>query len=151
MVSVEYSEALSEIDDIMNHFDPDLLKRIPQKFKDFVRINKSKTYNPEFDHSKRLNELPLKEKTKAILSVIYMNFLCNEEEKIEYTKKLKENSLKREEELKEKYNPNDIFKKKTHEIKEETQTAENTVAITQYKEGFLKKIFNKIKQIFSKK
>ncbi len=151
MVSVEYSEALSEIDDIFKHLDNDVMNKIPQKFKNFVSSNKSKTYNPTFDHSKRLNELPLKDKTRAILSVIYMNFLCNEEEKKAYTQKLNENSAKREQELKEKYNPDNLFKNKPQEIKKEQQVTENVVAITEYKEGFFTKLFNSLKMFFKSK
>ena len=56
-----------------------------------------------------------------------------------------------EKELREKYNPDDIFKnKKNNQIKiEETQTKET--AIVEYKEkNFLQKIFDKIKHLFRK-
>lgn len=114
MVSVEYSEALSEIYEIFKNLDTNVLNKIPQKFKEFVNNNKSSTYKPTFDYNKNLNELSLKRKTKAILSVIYMNFLCSDEQKIEYKKTLKENLLKKEQELKEKYNPDNLFKNKKH-------------------------------------
>ena len=110
MISVEYSEALSEIDDIFIHLDSNVLAKIPQKFKEFVINNKSTTYKPTFDYSKKLNELELKDNTKAILSVIYMNFLCNEEQKIEYKKRLKENSIKKEQEIREIYDTDNLFK-----------------------------------------
>ncbi len=110
MVSIEYSEALSEIDDIFKHLNTDILNKIPQKFKDYVSNNKSKTYNPKFDHTKKLTELQLKEKTVLLLSVVYMNFLCDEESKKRYVEKLKDNSIKKEQERREKYNPDNLFK-----------------------------------------
>ena len=112
MVSIDYREALSEIDDILNHLDVSILEKIPLKFKDFVRLNKSKTYIPNFYHNKKLSELPIKEKTRRILAVIYMNFLCNENEKKEYIKVLKENEINKQKYLRIKYNPNDLFKRK---------------------------------------
>ena len=114
MVSIEYSEALSEIDDILNHLNKDLIDKIPQKFKKFVSSNKSKTYKPVFDHTKSLKDLHLKEKTVFILSVIYMNFLCDEESKKEYIKTLKNNSIKKEEERRKKYNPDNLFKNRKY-------------------------------------
>lgn len=149
MVSIEYSEALSEIDDIFNHLDIEVLSKIPKKFKEFVSNNKSNTYKPAFNHSLKLNELPLRKKTRAILSLIYFNFLCNEEQKMEYKKRIKENSIKREQEIKEKYNTDNLFKKKVLEtkIQEEQQNIDNTVAMTEYKEGIFTKIINKIKRL----
>lgn len=111
MVSIEYGEALSEIDDILRHLDSNALNKIPQKFKEFVNNNKSKTYIPAFNHSKSLKELQLKEKTREILSLIYLNFLCSNEEKIKYSKKLKHNKIEKEKILREKFNPDNIFKK----------------------------------------
>ena len=146
MINVEYSEALSEIDDILNHLDVDVLNRIPEKFKTFVKDNKSKKYNPSFDHSKKLNELPMRDKTRAILSVIYMNFLCNEEEKVEYAKKLKDNSLKKEKELRENYNTDNLFKRKTQKIDAKPQSTENTVKIKKCKDNILQKFINIIIQ-----
>ena len=150
MVSIEYSEALSEINDILNHLDTNVLNKIPQKFKNFVNNNKSNSYKPIFDHSKKLNELPLKDKTRAILSVIYMNFLCNEEQKKEYKKRLKENSIKKEKEVREKFNTDNLFSNKVQKktIIEEQQTVDNIVAMTEYKDGIFTKIINKIKRLF---
>lgn len=150
MVSIEYSEALSEINDILNHLDTNVLNKIPQKFKNFVNNNKSNSYKPIFDHSKKLNELPLKDKTRAILSVIYMNFLCNEEQKKEYKKRLKENSIKKEKEVREKFNTDNLFNNKVQKktIIEEQQTVDNIVAMTEYKDGIFTKIINKIKRLF---
>ena len=151
MVSNEYSEALSEIDDILEHLDIKLLNKIPQRFKDFVSTNKSKTYEPKFDHSKRLNELELKDKTRAILSVIYLNYLCDEEQKNEFVKKLKDNSMKKEEEHRKKYNPNEIFKKdkSIEKIEEKDYDIYNEEkSIIEYKEGFISKIIKRIKKFF---
>ena len=110
--SIKTFRAYEEIYDIFKHLDSETLNKIPQKFKDFVNNNKSKTYMPKFNHNKSLKELQIKEKTKEILSLIYLNFLCNNEEKIEYTKKIKQNQIKKEKNLREKYNPDNLFKKK---------------------------------------
>lgn len=112
MVNRDYREALSEIDDILNYLDESVVEKIPFKFKEFVRLNKSKTYMPKFNHNKKLSELPIKDKTRRMLAVIYMNFLCNEEEKRKFLITLKENEIRKQKELREKYNPDDLFKRK---------------------------------------
>lgn len=112
MMKRTYKEALSEVDDIFNHLDINLLNRIPDIFREFVKTNKSETYIPTFNHNNKLADLPLKKETRRIISLVYFNYICDENEKKLYAKKLKENQLKKEEYLQIKYNPDNMFKKK---------------------------------------
>ena len=97
----------------------------------------------------------LKEKTKEILGVIYINWWCDKKDKEDYTKQIKELEIKRQEEIKEKYNPNKIFENKnkvqgyTNETKEVIAQNE-TVTMIEYKESIFKKIWNKILSFFNK-
>ena len=58
-----------------------------------------------------------------------------------------ENDRKREEELREKYNPDNIFKKKENKAEEVQETA----LIEYHEENFLKKIIHKIMNFFKRK
>lgn len=148
MVSIEFSEGITETLDILDHMNVSDVSKISKKFMDFLERNKSKDYVPNLDHSKKLYEMNLKEKTKAILATIYLNYWCNDEQKEEYKKILKENEVKYQKELREKYSTDNIFKKNNIESKEESVIQDN-VAIMEYKESVFKKIINKIKKIFS--
>ena len=147
MVSIEFRESISEVLDILNHMDKIYTDKIPKKFKEFLNKNRLENYIPNIDHSKKLNEINLKPTTKDILAVIYINYWCTDEEKIDYIKQLNENQKKYQEELIKKYNPNNIFKKgkeiQENDIKEE-------LAIATHKETIYKKIINKIKSFFRK-
>ena len=147
MVSVEFSEGISETLDILNHMSPSDVNKISKKFMDFLERNKSKDYVPKLDHSKKLYEMNLKEKTKAILATIYLNYWCNDEQKEKYKKILKENEEKYQKELREKYSTDNIFKRNNIQSKEESVIQDN-VSIMEYKESVFKKIINKIKKIF---
>ena len=147
MVSVEYSEGITETLDILNHMSVSDVSKISKKFMDFLERNKSKDYVPNLDYSKKLYEMNLKEKTKAILATIYLNYWCNDEQKIEYKKILKENEEKYQKELREKYSTDNIFKRNNIQSKEESVIQDN-VSIMEYKESVFKKIINKIKKIF---
>ena len=57
-----------------------------------------------------------------------------------------ENERKYQEELREKYNPDDIFKKKQVDVKKEEIKEEN-VQMVEYKEPILRRIVNKILEI----
>ena len=148
MVSVEYSEAITETLDILKHTRKEDVLKISPKFMEYLNNNASKTYKPDLDHSQKIKDMKLKRKTKAILAIIYKKFWCNDDERKEFNNTLRANEIKYQAELREKYNPDNLFKKKELEV--ETETVETPVAIVEYKESIFKRILNKIKKIFRK-
>ena len=110
MINKEFSEAISEVLDILNHMEKIYIDKIPNKFKVFLEENKSQNYKSNLDHSKKLNEMELKRKTKGILSMIYLTYWCTSEEKAKYLNLLNENENKYQQEIRKKYNPDNIFK-----------------------------------------
>lgn len=149
MISTGYSEAFVEVLAILDNTPIEEKQGIPQKFINFLKENASPNYKISFDKNKQIEELTLKKETKAMLSVIYYNYLCPKDQKEEYIEILNNNQTKFEEELREKYNPDNIFKNNT--TAEPVQQKESeTVAMTEYKESFFTKIINKIKAIFHK-
>ena len=145
MVSVEYSKAISEVLDILKHTKKEDLNKISPEFMNFLKENASKDYIPEFDHSNGIASLKLNEKTIGILSVINSEFWCTPEQKEVFENKLKENEKKHQEELRTKYNPDNIFKNKNNNIK----NAEN-VSVVEYRETLLTKFINIIKKLFKR-
>ena len=77
---------------------------------EFWQKNKSATYKPSLDHSKSINEMNLKKKTKSIITMIYLNYLCDDEERDNMNLILKDNEEKYQQELREKYNSKIKFK-----------------------------------------
>lgn len=150
MISVELSEGISETLDILNHMKISDTDKIPDKFKDFLEKNKSQTYIPNLDHSKKINEMNLKKKTKDILAVIYMNYWCDNEKKIKFKNKIQDNEKKYQEELRNKYNPDNLFKNKRDSIsKIKTESEIEQVELVEYKESkWYQKVFAKILNIF---
>ena len=63
MVSIEYSEAIVEVLEILQYSDDNIIEKIPKKLIEFWQKNKSTTYKPNLDHSKSINEMDLKKKT----------------------------------------------------------------------------------------
>ncbi len=155
MFSNEYGEAAVEVLDILDNTNKTDVDKIPSSFIQFLVDNASEDYKVNLDHSKLISEMNLKEKTKEILGVIYINWWCDKKEKEEYMKQIKKLEIKRQEEMKEKYNPNKIFDNKnkvqTHTNETQVGTAQNeTVTMIEYKESIFKKIWNKILSFFNK-
>lgn len=139
----KYKDAFSEVNEILKLMPTELSNKIPQKFKEIIKNEKSSTYISNIKAP--IDECVLKDETVIILALIYRDFLCNELER----KNLKARDLEAlkafEEESRKKYNPDNIFK--NNKKNNYNSTAE--VAITLVKEKWYKKIFNIIRKIFS--
>ena len=149
MIDVAYSEAATEVLTILEHTEIEKVNKIPKNFIKFLKENSSKTYKPDFDFSKPINELNLKQKTQSILAIIYLKYWANEEEKKAFKKRIKENEEKYQQELKKQYSTDNLFKTKKGIIENfENQTQKNLLPEVK-KENFIQKIINKMKKIFS--
>lgn len=147
MVSVSYSEAVTEVLDILKHTKKEDVEKIPKSFMDFLEENKSKDYTPNLDHSKSLKDMGIKPKTAGLLGIIYVKYWANEEEKEKFMRKANENEQIYQEELRAKYNPNDIFKTEKNNEFEETKN-ENLPMVNEENTNFFVKIWNSIKNFF---
>lgn len=103
---------LAQVSDILNHIDESDKNKIAQEFLDFIEEHKDKEYNPSLDYSKELNDMGINKNAKNILAIIYMKYWCNSEQKKDFIKKLKENEKKYQEDLRKKYNPDEVIKKR---------------------------------------
>lgn len=147
MLNSEYSEAISETLDILNHTDIEYVKKIPNEFLKFLKENASKEYVPKLDHRLSMNDMNLKEETKNILGTIYRNWWCSKEEKEKYEEKIQRKLIEEQEELSRKFNANEIFKRHNQSINTSYQNStENSITIVNKKESILKRLFNKIKE-----
>ena len=134
MLSAKYSEAAVEVLDILNHMGKEDFEKVPTKFITMLEESASKDYVCELDYSKRLIEMDLSnssyqvlaatyKETKALLGVMFRNYWCSEERREAYENKISENETKLQEELRTKYNPDNIFSKPSIE---ENSSVEST-------------------------
>ena len=149
----EYNEAFTEVNEIIKMMPDELVNKIPSKFREMLEDERDKEYNPNIQEP--LEKCKLKNETIIILGLIYRDFLCLPEER----KKLQEKDAKDlqeiqkaiEEEARQKYNPDDLFKnKKNEKLNYKEETEEKRMVIVQ-EEKWYKKIFNIIKGIFKRK
>ena len=101
------------------------------------------------NHTKKIKDMNLKDKTKNILAVIYSNYWCDNEKKEEFNQRLKENDKRYQEELKEKYSTENLFKRKEKMVEKEN-IKQKEIIVIEPKESIFKKLIKKIKSIFSK-
>ena len=139
--------AYAEVDAILELLEDEFVNRIPEKVRKFFKEEKDKEYKPTIRSDIGLDEQDLKAETISILTLLQLNYLCDsEEEKQEILNELQENDRLKEEELREKYNPDNIFKNKNN-----TYENKQNVALVEYKEpSIIKKILDKIRKIFKR-
>lgn len=153
MREVEYSEAAVEVLDILNHTAREDVELIPQSFIKFLTDISSKNYKVQFNHEQPVNGMNLRKQTRELLGFIYITWWCDKEEREKYKKLIQESNIKNEE-IKEKYNVNDIFKNKKEKQEHKIIQNENVMktSIAEYKkENIFKRVLNKILSFFDSK
>lgn len=142
MINESYSIAMAETLYYLKGINQEDINKIPKKFMEFLRTNAYQNYKCEFDYTRPLKELKLKDETKGIIAMICLNYWCEtEEQKIKFSKYLNENEIRYQEELRKKYDIDNIFK-----IEEK-----NNLPIKKEEENFFKRILNKIIYFFYRK
>ena len=144
-----YSKAFKETYLIVNNFAEELYAKIPKSFMKMLKENMDNSYKVTIRDLKINREI---EETRTILSLIYRDFLCDEQEKQELLLRDSENLQKLEEELKQRYDTEEIFKKRKDELNKFNNIEVEAMAMVEVKEkNFLQKIFQKIKHFFTRK
>lgn len=148
---VDYNKRLVEVDEILNYLSEDDLLKIPKDVRNTIKENMDKEYIWKFDETKELKDQGLSRDTIIILSYLNMQYLLNEEQKILMQQIYELNDRKLEQKKAEMYSTDDLFKRNIAEQEEiiETETKQE-MSLVEYKESFLTKIINKIKNFFKK-
>ena len=134
-------EAYSEVYAILNLMSWDLIKKIPENIWENIEKKRDKEQVIEIDNIK---EYQVSEQANKLLAVLYKNYFANDEEKEVIRAKEKILYQKEQDELHEKYNPDNLFKNKRTKV----ETVENSVAMVEYKESIFTKIKNWFKRNF---
>ena len=140
--------AYKQLITILNNMEPEYKEKIPKKLMKLFEENSAEDYEFHLDLTRPLQEQELNSKTLALLAMLNLNYWCEtEEEKQELIKHYTENERKYQEELRKKYNTDNIFQKNNKENKQE-ETTEEQVALVEHRESVIRKLINKIKSIF---
>ena len=149
----EYSVAFAEVSEILKIFPEEELNKIPKSFIDLIERCKNANYKYELEEDVELHNQKMTSEAKTILSVIYRDYICTEEEREELIKEEKNEDYLREEQKRIKYNPNNIFKENKIDNKPNVEELaspkiNNTDVLIELK--WYEKIIIKIKEWLSK-
>jgi len=139
-------KAYGEIHYILSIMPKSFNEKVPSELRNIFKEKRDHSYIVNIDKEKSLKEQNLLKETKAILAMLKYNYWCeSKEEKDLLIKKFKENENKYQQYIREKYNPDNIFKKAEEKIEMNNEITE----IVEYKEkSAFKIILEKIKNLF---
>lgn len=151
-LSINTRQAYSEVDEFLGLVTEEEKNQIPKKLRNFFREERDINYHKNIDPSIPIKEQNLKEETLSIIALLMLQYWYKDEDKKQRLLEiLDENERKYQEELREKYNPDNIFKNKkdtTSEIeKDNSEDFSVKMQIVEYKELIFKRIVNKILDI----
>ena len=87
-----YAKAYAEVLHLLKGFDKKDVEKIPTELIEYFRNNAKNEYKCDFDYTKNIDDLDLRDETYGIISMICYKYWCDtEEEKEQYLRKLKEN------------------------------------------------------------
>lgn len=144
MVDTIYANAYKEVLVVISNLKEEDYNKIPENYIEFFKYNCNNDYEFEYNTSKPFYEQKLLKETKYILFGLFEKFWATDQQKAKInTFKINFNN-KLEEQRREKYNLDNLFKSKTIENKMET----NNVSMIKYKENIFNKIWRNIKNVF---
>lgn len=146
MIESRYALAYSEVLEILKYIDLEDYNKIPKSQIKLFEKYRNTRYVFKYDINKTLNEQNVSEIAKGILIILFRDFWANEKQREKIIEKQNFDTIKLEY---EKYNYDNLFIKKKRYLAE--KTTPNTSFMVEYKESVLKRIINKIKNIFAKK
>lgn len=143
------TKAISELNAILKQLNKVSYNKIPKEL--LTEIEKNATVDVSYIKSSiPLEELNLEQETKEMLAVISYQYFCDEEERKTWQKELQENEKKYQETLREKYNPEELFKDTKFEKDQSSQNIAKENALIEYKEPFFTKLWNFIKKFWKR-
>ena len=145
------SKAYAEVLLILSYMEQKYVDMIPKKLLELFNEEKDKNYYPKINPNISLAEQNLQRKTLALLAMLNLNYWCKDEkEKEEMLKIYSENDKKIEAEMRERYNPDNLFKKREN-VEQNDEVKEECTDIIEYKEqNIFKKILNRIIKFFKR-
>ena len=129
-ISIEQRNSYTEVLEIINSMLPQDKEKIPKKLIDAFEKNKNSDYNFYFDINAPLESQKIMPKTQLILAVIFRDYLASEVQK-EKIKNYEKFQLKKlDDEAKQKYNYDNLFKSSSSVVNYNSGKIDNLTPIT---------------------
>lgn len=148
MIDDVYKNAFKEVYEILQNTDEELIKKVPEKFIDFLKNNMNNEYKTNINARIAINKQSILSESEEILSLIFRSYWATDEEKIEFANKDKQDFIENEKYKEKQYKDiTEIFKEK----KNINKVTLDTDLIVSPKENIIKKWFKKLLNVLNLK
>ena len=138
-----FPKAYKEVLEILKYIPIDEYNKIPEDIIQNMKKKQDNQYQYEVTNLENFKEQPMLRETEAILSVLYRDYWATTEERKKIREKEKSEIEVLEIEKRQKYNPDDLFKK---QISLDNRNTAKDLSITEVKESVFNKLKNKKKK-----
>lgn len=142
--------AYKEVYIVLQDLNEEDYNKIPPEIIETIKENSNEEYEFVLNDELELKEQLLLPETKAILFNLFRDYLATPVQKGKILKMQSEERKKVEEKKKQNYTNVDIFKTNKHKDVEEKANTQKLQLVQIKKEGFFRKLINKIKLFFKK-
>ena len=140
--------AFSEVIEVLNHTEKEVTEKIPGNFVKFLYENADRDYKPNINFYDTNWEESLDDDTKVLLAMIYRDYIVSKEERIELLEEERREKNRQEEIVREKYNPDNLFKKSYNNV--DTTSTIDTKMVEVEEAPWFKRLLKKILRVFGK-
>lgn len=151
-MNIKTKEIYSEVYQVLNLLGNEYIDKLPTSLINMLKEKREINYNPQYTDDIPLNEQNIKKETISIIVLLYLNYWCKDDNEISEVKNiLKENENKYQVELREKYNPDNIFSNQHRNSSIDNAQNNQELALIERKNiKWYKKIWKTIKNFFRK-
>lgn len=149
MEDSRYANAYTEVLEVLGNLTREDYEKIPKKYIRFLEENCNDSYEFHYDKTKRFEDQVLLDDTRYILFGIFKKYGSTNEQKQEIEEHEKNYYIEIENQKREQYNSNNMFKKSSKEAIESSQIYQDESSITTTEQKtFFGKLMAKIKDFF---
>lgn len=141
-MDLQTQRTYSEVYGVLTMLGTSFIAKLPQKLYHLVERQRAKDYTPSYDVTIALEKQNISQQALAMIMLFHLNYWCDTEED---KKALRAILDKNEKEVHEKYDIDNIFKKRQEQaILQAEDSTVQSVALVEYQESF----FVKLKKFF---
>lgn len=154
----EDTYAFAEVLELLSFMDEESVSKIPKKLIALFETHASKSYQKHLSPDLPLEEQNISEKTISYLGVLCLNYWCeSEEEKQDMLNQVRQNDIRKEEELREKYSYEKMFNNQKTSEEHSSNNIVSEIKQSNYSENlpidynnlpWYKKILSKVRSFF---
>jgi len=151
LISKNYSKAYTEVLEMIKHLPENEYNKIPKEKIEFWERNKDNKYKFVINTQIELEKQNISIEANSIIVTIFRDYFATNLQKEKLKIILEQNENKYQEQLREKYNPDNLFENRKKECMNPYVEKNTSLFVVKREENFFKKLINYVKKLIFKR